>query len=240
MPGAGACPGEKGFCRPALFPKRALCPWVSRAGGRFGVGRLDDTARLVFLQKRKFLPIGAWMGEGHGAFSRMGGHTGSFYVKGHGRKRETYNEWLKRIEEEQKKALTTYEKPVEKSAESSIIKPKEEAQKPSIPPSSETVTVDSEAVYKAAKAGTRHAGVYRDAANKSKPRLLKSIKSHEEQVRLHADKIAHPEKYDAGWSSKSEQEKDGLLRKWRKDMQRNAEQAAIEKETLKERFGDES
>ena len=120
------------------------------------------------------------------------------FVKGHGRKRETYNEWLKRIEEEQKKALTTYEKPVEKSAESSIIKPKEEAQKPSIPPSSETVTVDSEAVYKAAKAGTRHAGVYRDAANKSKPRLLKSIKSHEEQVRLHADKIAHPEKYDAG------------------------------------------
>lgn len=162
------------------------------------------------------------------------------FVKGHGRKRETYSEWLKRIEEEQKKALTTYEKPVEKSAESSIIKPKEEAQKPSIPPSSETVTVDSEAVYKAAKAGTRHAGVYRDAANKSKPRLLKSIKSHEEQVRLHADKIAHPEKYDAGWSSKSEQEKDGLLRKWRKDMQRNAEQAAIEKETLKERFGDES
>lgn len=161
-------------------------------------------------------------------------------IKGHGRKRETYSEWLKRIEEEQKKALTTYEKPVEKSAESSIIKPKEEAQKPSIPPSSETVTVDSEAVYKAAKAGTRHAGVYRDAANKSKPRLLKSIKSHEEQVRLHADKIAHPEKYDAGWSSKSEQEKDGLLRKWRKDMQRNAEQAAIEKETLKERFGDES
>lgn len=161
-------------------------------------------------------------------------------IKGHGRKRETYSEWLKRIEEEQKKALTTYEKPVEKSAESSIIKPKEEAQKPSIQPSSETVTVDSEAVYKAAKAGTRHAGVYRDAANKSKPRLLKSIKSHEEQVRLHADKIAHPEKYDAGWSSKSEQEKDGLLRKWRKDMQRNAEQAAIEKETLKERFGDES
>lgn len=162
------------------------------------------------------------------------------FVKGHGRKRETYSEWLKRIEEEQKKALTTYEKPVEKSAESSIIKPKEEAQKPSIQPSSETVTVDSEAVYKAAKAGTRHAGVYRDAANKSKPRLLKSIKSHEEQVRLHADKIAHPEKYDAGWSSKSEQEKDGLLRKWRKDMQRNAEQAAIEKVTLKERFGDES
>lgn len=161
-------------------------------------------------------------------------------IKGHGRKRETYNEWLKRSEEEQKKALTTYEKPVEKSAESSIIKPKEEAQKPLSPPSTETVTVDSEAVYKAAKAGTRHAGVYRDAANKSKPRLLKSIKSHEEQVRLHADKIAHPEKYDAGWSSKSEQEKEGLLRKWRKDMRRNAEQAAIEKETLKERFDEES
>lgn len=162
------------------------------------------------------------------------------FVKGHGRKRETYNEWRKRIEEEQEKALLAYEKPVEKSAESSIIKPKEEAQKPSSPPRAETVTVDSKAVYEAAKAGTRHAGVYRDAANKSKPRLLKSIKSHEDQVLLHADKIAHPEKYDTGWSSKSEQEKEGLLRKWRKDMQRNAEQAAIEKETLKERFGNES
>lgn len=105
-------------------------------------------------------------------------------------------------------------------------------------PDTETITIDSERVFKAAKDGTRHAGVYRDAVNKSKPRLLKSIKSHEEQVRLHADKIAHPEKYDENWLSKSEQEREGLLRKWRKDMQRNAEQAAIEKETLKERFGE--
>lgn len=160
-------------------------------------------------------------------------------VKGHDRKRETYKEWLKK-QEEQKETLLAYEKPVEKSVESSIIKPNEETQKPASTLSTETVAVDSEAVYKAAKAGTRHAGVYRDAVNKSKPRLLKSIKSHEEQVQLHADKIAHPEKYDTGWSSKSEQEKEGLLRKWRKDMQRNAEQAAIEKETLKERFGEES
>ena len=158
-------------------------------------------------------------------------------VKGHGRKRETYTEWLEK-QKEQEKSQISYGKTVDKSTGSSIIKSGKDERKPLQEPDTETITIDSERVFKAAKDGTRHAGVYRDAVNKSKPRLLKSIKSHEEQVRLHADKIAHPEKYDANWLSKSEQEREGLLRKWRKDMQRNAEQAAIEKETLKERFGE--
>lgn len=102
-----------------------------------------------------------------------------------------------------------------------------------------TVAVDPATVYQEAKDNSRHGGVYRDAMKKSEARLLKSIKSHEEQVALHADKISNPEKYDKGWGSKSQQEKDGLLKKWRKDMQRNAEQAAIEREVYKERFGED-
>ena len=100
-----------------------------------------------------------------------------------------------------------------------------------------TVEIDSEKVLEAAKAGTRHAGIYRDAMNKTKRELEKSIASHNKEVELHADKIANPQKYDKGWDAKTQQQKDGLIKKWQKDMQRNAEQAAIEKEVHKERFG---
>ncbi len=150
-------------------------------------------------------------------------------VKGHGRKRETYAEWLEKQNNSEQKHVEHYRK-------NAIIESWAEPKKES---AVTAPVVDLAKVYQDAKDGTRHAGVYRDAANKSKPRLIKSIRSHEEQVKLHADKIAHPEKYDANWASKTDKEKEGLLRKWRKDVQRNAEQAAVEKETYKERFGEE-
>lgn len=102
-----------------------------------------------------------------------------------------------------------------------------------------TPTVDSKAVLEAARTGKRHGGTFKDAILKSKAQLLKSIKSHEEEVRIHEDKINNPEKYDSGWNEKTEQQKNGLMRKWMKDAQRNAEQAAIERAVLKERFGDD-
>lgn len=97
------------------------------------------------------------------------------------------------------------------------------------------VSVDAQEVLAKAQNGTRHAGIYKDAINKTEKSLRSSIVSHAEEVDLHADKIANPQKYDAGWSSKTQQQKDGLIRKWRKDMQRNAEQAAIEAEVYKRR-----
>ena len=99
--------------------------------------------------------------------------------------------------------------------------------------------IDSSKVFQQAKDGERHGGVYRDALKKTKSRLLKSIRSHNKEVALHQDKLLHPEKYDAGWNSKTQNEKDGLLKKWRKDMQRNAEQAEVERQTYLERFGEE-
>ena len=102
-----------------------------------------------------------------------------------------------------------------------------------------TPTVDSKAVLEAARSGKRHGGTFKDAMLKSKAQLLKSIKSHEEEVRIHEEKINNPEKYDSGWNEKTEQQKNGLMRKWMKDAQRNAEQAAIERAVLKERFGDD-
>ena len=69
--------------------------------------------------------------------------------------------------------------------------------------------------------------------------LEKSISSHTAQVMEHADKIAHPENYDIGWGEKDERQREGLLKKWEKDLKRNAEQAEIEIEVWKERFGNE-
>ena len=54
--------------------------------------------------------------------------------------------------------------------------------------------------------------------------------------RRHAEKIKHPELYDSGWSEKTEKAKNGLIKKWKKDMKRNAEQAYIEAVVYAERF----
>ena len=99
--------------------------------------------------------------------------------------------------------------------------------------------VDAQSVYSAAKSGGRNKGVYADAVKKRQKNLEKSIASHTAQVEEHAKKIQSPEKYDAGWGEKDDRQKQGLLKKWGKDLQRNAEQAEIEIEVWKERFGNE-
>lgn len=99
--------------------------------------------------------------------------------------------------------------------------------------------IDTEKVYSAAKSGERNRGVYTDATKKRQKNLEKSIASHTAQVEEHARKVKNPDKYDTGWSEKDDRQKQGLLKKWGKDLQRNAEQAEIEIEVWKERFGNE-
>ena len=99
--------------------------------------------------------------------------------------------------------------------------------------------IDTEKVYSAAKSGERNRGVYTDAIKKRKKNLEESIASHTAQVEEHARKVKNPDKYDTGWSEKDDRQKQGLLKKWGKDLQRNAEQAEIEIEVWKERFGNE-
>ena len=100
------------------------------------------------------------------------------------------------------------------------------------------VTIDREKAVAAAKSGSRHghAGVYMDAMEKSKKQLQKSIVSRTAQVERHADKLKHPERYVPDWAQKPPQYQQGLLRKWEKDMRRNAEQAEIELAVFEERF----
>lgn len=97
------------------------------------------------------------------------------------------------------------------------------------------VNVDSAKVFETAKSGGRHSGIYNDAMSKTMNQLDRTIRSHEKQVSEHYKKITNPEKYDINWSNKSQVEKDGLLRKWEKDMTRNKEQAEIEKLVREER-----
>lgn len=101
------------------------------------------------------------------------------------------------------------------------------------------VKIDVTQVYHAAQNGTRNRGVYVDAVKKRQKNLEKSIASHTAQVEEHARKMQYPEEYDAGWDQKDERQRQGLLRKREKDLRRNAEQAEIEIEVWKERFGDE-
>jgi len=125
------------------------------------------------------------------------------------------------------------QKNLDKTLEISKKHGKIEAKGPAFAPS---INKDT---FQKAKDGERHAGVYKDATKKTEAELVKSIASHNNQVNIHIDKIEHPEKYVDDWQSKTQQQKDGLIRKWQKDAQRNAEQAAVEAEVFKERFGKE-
>ncbi|MBQ2445476.1 MAG: hypothetical protein II272_03450, partial [Oscillospiraceae bacterium] len=99
------------------------------------------------------------------------------------------------------------------------------------------VSIPKDSVFKAAKEGKRHGGVYKDAVKKNVKQLQKSIINRTAEVEHHADKIMHPESYVSDWNTRDSRYQAGLLRKWEKDMQRNAEQATIEISVYEERFG---
>ena len=99
--------------------------------------------------------------------------------------------------------------------------------------------IDTKVVWQTAKNGGKHKGIYNDAMKHKEGPLKKSIISHTMQVEEHARKVADPVSYDSGWAQKDQRAKEGLPNKWRKDLQRNAEQASIEMEVWKERFGNE-
>lgn len=99
------------------------------------------------------------------------------------------------------------------------------------------VELDRPAIVDAAEKGKRHAGVYDDASNKTRKQLAKSIVSRTSQVERHADKIKDPTAYVKDWEMLTPDQRSGLLRKWEKDMRRNAEQAEIELYVFEKRFG---
>ena len=99
-----------------------------------------------------------------------------------------------------------------------------------------TYNINEKEIYINAKSGKKHNGIYVDAQNKSKAKLEKSIRSHYKQVEDHSLKIKYPNIFDKNWNKKNDTERKGLLKKWSKDLNRNAEQALIEIEVWRNKF----
>lgn len=144
----------------------------------------------------------------------------------------TYAQWEASKRGSEGIQLSPYQKDVKDIAESPVERYNKVIER--------LAQIDNATVFQAAKNGGRHKGVYNDAINKKQSTLEKSIASHVAQVEEHADKVKNPEKYDTGWGEKDARQREGLLKKWEKDRRRNAEQAAIELEVWKERFGNDS
>lgn len=96
--------------------------------------------------------------------------------------------------------------------------------------------INEKEIYINAKSGKKHKGIYVDAQNKSKAKLEKSIRSHYKQVEDHSLKIKYPNIFDKNWNKKNDTERKGLLKKWSKDLNRNAEQALIEIKVWRNKF----
>jgi len=90
-------------------------------------------------------------------------------------------------------------------------------------------------IFEEAKNGGRHAGTYNDAIRKTKAQLKKSIRSNKNNMAKHKNKINNPQKYDSDWKNKDDRQKQGLIKKWEKEIKIFREQTEIEKRILKER-----
>lgn len=147
------------------------------------------------------------------------------YSPGDGRKQNVWNKKWKDPEESDK---IERRKKVGESKDRPIKQLKNKA--------AEYASMDREEVYKAAKEGKRHKGTYVDAMNKPKKRLEKTINSHVRQIEIHNEKISNPTNYDQHWNDRPQRERDGLIKKWKKEINRNAEQAEIGIKVWEERF----
>ena len=89
--------------------------------------------------------------------------------------------------------------------------------------------------YAIAKAGGRHAGLFRTYERKSTAEIQRALRSYERQVELHRQKIHSPEQFVEDWGILRSHVQSGLLRHWQKDMNRNQELAEIMRGILRER-----
>jgi hypothetical protein len=90
--------------------------------------------------------------------------------------------------------------------------------------------------YEVAVEGGKHAGTIENYAGRTAAQIAKAVRSYEGQVAEHAAKLKNPARYVRDWSKLSSEAQRGLLKKWTKDMYRNAELAAVLRGML-ERFG---
>lgn len=77
-------------------------------------------------------------------------------------------------------------------------------------------------IENSAKSGKMNVGIQffanKGITKQSDRQLEKSISSWKANIDLHLEKVKNPEIYDAGWSSKDERQKTGLINHWKKEI----------------------
>ena len=75
----------------------------------------------------------------------------------------------------------------------------------------------------------------KDLEKQSSTSLKRGIRSLNKEVELHKEKLKNPQNYDEDWKNRSEKEKAGLLRHWRKEISNQEESINNRIEELRKR-----
>lgn len=96
------------------------------------------------------------------------------------------------------------------------------------------VAMTSKGAYEIAKDGGKHSGLLEQYTGKTTREIRKALSSYEKQVAIHKQKLVNPARFAERWSKMTAKERQGLMRKWENDIQRNQELADIMEGLLKE------
>lgn len=88
--------------------------------------------------------------------------------------------------------------------------------------------------YEIAKEGGRHSGLLKEYAGRTVREIEKAVSGYEKQVAIHKEKLANPAKFAKDWNKLDPRKKEGLLRHWQEDINRNQELADIMRGLLRE------
>lgn len=90
--------------------------------------------------------------------------------------------------------------------------------------------------FETAKNGGKHAGYYKNYADKPTPEIKKAIDSQKKLIAEHQSKIANPEKHIPDFKKLDPRQQEALVnKKWPSDIQRQSEQLDILEGILKSR-----
>lgn len=63
----------------------------------------------------------------------------------------------------------------------------------------------------------------KDLKNQSSTSLRKGIRNLNKEVEIHKEKLKNPQNYNENWENKTEKQKEGLLKHWRKEIKNQEE-----------------
>jgi len=78
----------------------------------------------------------------------------------------------------------------------------------------------------------KHEGLLQTYQRRTTREIQRAIRSYERQVTLHKHKLAAPERSVQAWNRLTDQEQQGLIAKWQKDLARNQELAELMRNLL--------